>query len=198
MLVSTYLNTVDNPSAPPDPHNLPLLAPDENKRVYVYHSASITFYAPSDPSGIGGMRREHIRATPSWWGGPARYDCVFASGDEELPGLRGLLTGRLCLLFSFTYRRVQHSCALVEWFTPHGNEPDEDTDLWIVTPDYDATGTRVRGVISLDSLVRGAHLIPVYGLNFLPRNLAARDVLSAFQAYFVNKFADHHSHTLAF
>ncbi|KAJ6451547.1 hypothetical protein C8R45DRAFT_766751, partial [Mycena sanguinolenta] len=32
----------------------------------VYHSAVATFYAPSDPSGICGMQREHIRSTPAW------------------------------------------------------------------------------------------------------------------------------------
>ncbi|KAF8436847.1 hypothetical protein L210DRAFT_3339360, partial [Boletus edulis BED1] len=34
-------------------------------RLNVFHSAMATFFAPSDPSEIGSMYREHIRATPS-------------------------------------------------------------------------------------------------------------------------------------
>ncbi|KAF7359698.1 hypothetical protein MVEN_00694200 [Mycena venus] len=34
--------------------------------ISVYHSAVATFYAPSDPSGICGMRRERIRSTPTF------------------------------------------------------------------------------------------------------------------------------------
>ena len=33
--------------------------------VQVYHLASTIYHAPSDLSGIGGMRREYIRATPN-------------------------------------------------------------------------------------------------------------------------------------
>jgi hypothetical protein len=54
-------------------------------RVKVFHSAVSTYYAPSDLSGLGGMHRERIRATPSWKRGPARYDCVFIDKDPELP-----------------------------------------------------------------------------------------------------------------
>ena len=34
----------------------------DTEKISVYKSASATFYAPSDLSGIGGMRRECIRA----------------------------------------------------------------------------------------------------------------------------------------
>ncbi len=37
----------------------------------LFSSATEFFYAPSDPSGIGGMRHEQIRATDSWWRGAA-------------------------------------------------------------------------------------------------------------------------------
>ena len=35
-------------------------------KVSIFLSAIATYYAPSDPCGIGGMHREYIRATPSW------------------------------------------------------------------------------------------------------------------------------------
>lgn len=199
-LVSQYLYDKHHSDFPQhNSHNRPLLAPDSNKRVYVYHSASVTFYAPSDPSGVNGMRREQVRATPSWHGGPPRYDCVFLSGDPDVLGFEGLLVGRVRLFFSFMYLGCLHSCALVDWFSTHGNRPDEDSGMWIVTPDIGPRGIRRQGVVSVESIVRGAHLIPVYGQEFLPLNFDSKniDVLDVFVAYYVNKFADHHTHTLA-
>lgn len=40
--------------------------PEITSNIYVYHSAVASFYAPSDISGIRGMRRERIQCTPSW------------------------------------------------------------------------------------------------------------------------------------
>ena len=175
-----------------------LLTPDPGNRVYVYHSASVTFYAPTNPSATNDLQREHIRATPSWWGGSSRYDTVFATGDLNIPGFRGLLIGRVRLLFSFFYRKKRHSCALVEWYSTYGSSPDEDTGLWLVTPDVTTNGIRKRGVIPLDSIVRGAHLIPAYGPKFLPPRFDPKtiDIVDAFSAYYVNKFVDHHAHAL--
>ncbi|OAX31238.1 hypothetical protein K503DRAFT_654751, partial [Rhizopogon vinicolor AM-OR11-026] len=47
------------------------------EKITLYTSAVATFYAPSDISGIGGMRYERIRAVYTWRNGPGRYDCVF-------------------------------------------------------------------------------------------------------------------------
>ncbi|KAJ7340841.1 hypothetical protein DFH08DRAFT_704491, partial [Mycena albidolilacea] len=41
------------------------------------HSAVATFYAPSDPSSIRGVCREHIHSTPTWRKHGPRRDCVF-------------------------------------------------------------------------------------------------------------------------
>ncbi|KAH9952562.1 hypothetical protein BGW80DRAFT_1440399 [Lactifluus volemus] len=49
----------------------------------VFHSAVATFFAPSDPSGIHGMRRKHQGTGP-------RRDCVFVTEDDEVPGVQGL------------------------------------------------------------------------------------------------------------
>src|SRR6202034_801064 len=54
------------------PESLPMI----DGKIEVFNSAIATFRAPSDISGITGMRREHIRAMPSWRNGPARYDTV--------------------------------------------------------------------------------------------------------------------------
>ncbi len=87
---------------------------------------------------------------------------------------------------------------LVEWFSIHGDQFAEDTGLWIVTLDFTPSGDSLRGVVSFNSVVCGAHLILVYGSQFLPSRFDPDYTLDAFVAYFVNKFADHHSHTLAY
>ncbi|KAF5371013.1 hypothetical protein D9615_010013 [Tricholomella constricta] len=61
--------------------------------ISVYHSAVATFYAPSDDSGIRGMRRERIRSMPSWRGRGARRDCAFVVKDDSQPGMKGLAVG---------------------------------------------------------------------------------------------------------
>jgi len=74
--------------------NVPLSAcPRFENRIKIFNSAAATFFAPSDPSGIGGMRCEHIRSVPSWRGGPARYDTVFINTASE-DGINGMEVGR--------------------------------------------------------------------------------------------------------
>ncbi|KIO00913.1 hypothetical protein M404DRAFT_151681 [Pisolithus tinctorius Marx 270] len=34
--------------------------------VKIFHSATVTFIAPSDPSGTGNMQNKYICAMPSW------------------------------------------------------------------------------------------------------------------------------------
>ncbi|GBE88916.1 hypothetical protein SCP_1403240 [Sparassis crispa] len=58
-------------------------------KISVFHSAVAIFYAPSDISGIHGMRRERIRSTPSWHGHPRR-DCAFAVEDNSQPDFKGM------------------------------------------------------------------------------------------------------------
>ncbi|KAI0647706.1 hypothetical protein C8Q79DRAFT_906496 [Trametes meyenii] len=176
-------------------------------RIRVFHSAVSVFYAPSDPSGLGGMHREHIRVTPSWHKGPARYDCVFLGNDPNAPGFQSLHVARTRLLFSFQpdpkhtppgLSIAEVPCALVEWFSPIGNEPDEETGLWMVQPDLADDGSRELGVVHIDTVLRSAHLIPAFGDDPIPPHLKASDALDSFQAYYVNKYADHHAHEIAF
>lgn len=138
------------------------------------------------------MRQEQIRATPKWRKGPPHYDCVFISTGAE-DGFRGLDVARVRLFFRFRVEDQTHECALVEWFSHHGNEPDDDTGMWIVTPDFDGDGSRTRSVVHVDTIVRGAHLIPVFGTTHIPHNFPFSASLDSFQAYFVNKFIDYHA-----
>ena len=52
--------------------------------------------------------------------------------------------------------------------------------------------------IHIDSIIRGAHLIGVYGEQFLPHDFSYVDSLRAFQAYYINKFIDYHANEISF
>ena len=166
-----------------------------NGKISVFHSATATFYAPSDSSGMHGIRRERIRSTPSWRGRGPHRDCAFIVEDETKPGMGGMAVARAILFFSFEYEGVHYPCALVEWFERVRRDPV--TELWVVRPAI-TCGSRDRSVVHLNSFLRGAHLIPVYGQKTLPVNFDYRYSLDAFQAFYVNKFIDHHANEIAF
>jgi len=171
----------------------------------VYNSARVVYYAPSDISGLKGMHRERIRSTQSWYGGRPRRDCIFVGNtdSQDAPGFRGLLIARVYLFFSFKYQDVRYPCALVHWFSTVGDTPDDETGMWIVEPDYLAGPGQKRflEVIHLDSILRGAHLIGVAGANFFLPSQPKIDcsmALDSFRTFYVNKYADHHAHEIAF
>jgi hypothetical protein len=163
-------------------------------QIRVHNSAVATFHAPCDPSGIGGMRREHIRAVPCWRKSHSRYDCVFLNRDPDIPGVRGMDIVRVLLFFSFDLGGKVFPCALVRWFTVIGDGPDEDTGMWVVQPEVDTVGVPVLSVIHLDCVIRAAHLLPVFASNVpIPRALHHSQTLDSFNLFYVNKFIDHHA-----
>ena len=144
------------------------------------------------------MRSERIRALPSRKRGPSRYDCVFVETDPTAPRMRGLDIARVRLFFSFIFRGVFYPCALVRWYSRIGDGPDDDTGMWVVKEDEDPDGNPNMAVIHLDSIIRAAHLIGVYGEGFLPRHFTPEESLDIFDDYYVNKYIDHHSFEIAF
>jgi hypothetical protein len=78
--------------------DLPML----HGKISIYSSALATFHAPSDISGIGGMRCERIHAMSSWRNGPGRYDTIFVNTVSLVNGMRGLRAGRVRLFFVFS------------------------------------------------------------------------------------------------
>ncbi len=196
-LVSRFLYDQTHPNPLLDESPTPPL-PTLHGPIRVFHSAAATFFAPSDISGVGGMRREHIRATPRWRKGLPRYDCVFAEKDSSLDGFRGLHAARVLLLFSFTCGGVSYPCALVRWFSPIADEPDDLTGMWVVEPDFNGDGSPSFGIMHLDAVLRAAHLLPVFGDAFLPANFHFSQSLDSYKSFYVNKFVDHHAHEIAF
>ena len=164
-------------------------------KISIYSSAVATFHAPSDISGIGGMRRERIRALKSWRNGAGRYDTIFVNTDSHADGMRGLDVARVRLFFSFSHNGVEYPCALVRWFSRVGDSPDDHTGMWVVQPDDDGSPP---SIIHLDSVVRAAHLLPVFGPERVSTTLSFTDTLDTFTRFYVNKFVDHHAFEIVF
>ena len=202
-LIRRYLYFKASPDA--DPSNTRLHLSDcpefEDIPLKVHYSASSTFHAPSDPPGMNGLRREYIRAPPSWRGGASRFDIVFVNKNNGLQGLLGLEVARVRLFFSFRNRDEDHACAAVHWYGRTDDEPDDDTGMWVVKPLYHR---RRRGlgnlplcsVISLDTIVRAAHLVGVVLDQEVSPTLRSEDSLDTFKEFFVNKYIDHHAFEL--
>ncbi|KAJ7258909.1 hypothetical protein C8J57DRAFT_1436780 [Mycena rebaudengoi] len=152
------------------------------------------------------MSRPEKRRRPSKEGkGKRRHELkAFAVENQETPGFRGMSVVRVRLFFSFSHDGVDYPCALVDWFKNVGRSPDIETGMWIVEPHQknpplpNAGQIRLCTVLHLDALLRGAHLLPVYGSQHLPVGFRYVHSLDAFTAYHVNKYVDHHANEIAF
>lgn len=158
--------------------------------IHVHYSAAATFYAPSDQSGVGGMRREYIRANPKWFGKTARFDCAFiqlnrtGAVSSSWPDV-----ARILLLFTFTFENVRYRCALVRWFHYISQDVDIDTGMRIVR----STGDEPSGlsIVPMKAIVRAAHLAGVCGTDPIPAGINSSNALDAFRLFYVNKYIDH-------
>ncbi|KAJ6625657.1 hypothetical protein B0H10DRAFT_2161873 [Mycena sp. CBHHK59/15] len=200
-LIRRFLYLQNNPD-----HNLdiPLTdvpldsCPDAPSSIKVFPSAIAKFHAPSDQSSVRGMLHERIRAVHTWRCGPPRDDCVFVEGDPDLPSFQGLLAAHVLLFMSFKHLGITYPCALVTWFSAIRDEPCPDVGMWMVEPDVDHHGQWVMDIIHVDTILRSAHLIGIYGDSFLPRHFKYSDTLDRFKAFYINKYADHHANEIAF
>ena len=164
----------------------------------VYPSAVATFHAPSDISGIGGMRRERIRAVKSWRKGPGRYDTIFVNTNPSIEGMQGLEIACVRLFFSFSHDGVEYPCALIHRFPRVGDLPDDNTGMWVVEPETLDDGEPFMAIIPLDTIVRALHLLPVFGQGHVSRILQFPNTLDTFTRFYVNKYIDHHAFEIAF
>lgn len=172
-----------------------------NHRVSVHPSALAFFHAPSDLCGTEGISSERIRAVPSWQGGAGRYDCVFVETDPDAPGMLGLDVAQVKAFLSFSHHAKRYECALISWFSRIGEKPDDTTHMWMVQSDFndDERTERHCSVISVDSIVRAAHLMPIFGSGFTRKGLTpALSLTTIFRGWYVNKFIDHHAFEIAF
>lgn len=170
-------------------------------KLEIFNSAVAWYYAPSDRAGVFGMNKERIRCSPrAWRGGSPRYDCIVCESDPEQPGFRGLFAAQVRCFFRFKHLGMEYPCALVYWFTTVGDMPDALTGMWVVKPEMDPNDPERRhaGVIPIGSILRGVHLIPAFGNDSVPATVSPSNSLDCFKAFYVNKYADHHSHEILF
>jgi hypothetical protein len=197
-LIQKFLYNQTHPRLSPNQKPEALDLPSFDDKITIYPSAVATFYSPSDISGVGGMRSERIRAIKSWRRGSPRYDCIFVETNADAPGMAGLDIARVYLFFSCTFNGVKYPCALVQWFSHVGQSEDPGTGMWIVQPDITDDGVPFTSVIHLDTIVRGAHILPVFREEIVSRDLTFSNTLNYFQLFYVNKFVDHHAFEIAF
>ena len=202
-LVRKYLYYRRHPSSTIRPHQLlPHECPTTGSRVsrvQTYNTATSLFYAPSNRCGSGGMFREVIRAV-NYWGmgeipGP-RYDCAYvAKHGTPGAGMCNLQVARIRSFFSFEYELETHCCALVHWYRLWREDPDPDNGMYIIQPDM-VGGYRNMAVISVDSIIRAAHLLPIFDETRLDHSLNYTHSLDVFKAFYVNHFIDPHAYEL--
>ncbi|KAG1813580.1 uncharacterized protein BJ212DRAFT_1447802 [Suillus subaureus] len=159
--------------------------PRHKGKLQVFNSAATTFFAPSDLSGTGGMRWEHIHACPLWRNEYLRNDYA--------QGMRGLEVARIICFFSFNHNWEVYPCALIQWFEKINDCADEDTGMWMVLPSFHEDGSQHLAVIHIKMVFCAAHLLPIYGSNYIPHGLMFYHSIDSFCSFYVNKFTDHHA-----
>ena len=118
--------------------------------------------------------------------------------NPDAPGMEGLEIAHVCLFFSLTFQGVKYPCALVHWYSHVGQSADSDMGMWSVQPDVMDDGAPLAAIIHLDTIIRAAHLLPVFKEGLVPRDLTFSDTLDRFQLFYVNKFIDHHAFEISF
>ena len=103
-----------------------------------------------------------------------------------------------CTFFDFEFRNKYYPCALVHWFDSIGDQPCPNTGMWMVEPECNDEGEPTLSVIHLNCIMQPAHLISIYDTTPIPKDLHYSDSLSAFSAFYINKFSDYHAYGLAF
>ncbi|KAG0693860.1 hypothetical protein DFH29DRAFT_815943 [Suillus ampliporus] len=198
-LLRHFLFSQLNPDDPRDPSEVPLACcPQFDDKINIFNSACSRFFAPSDLSGISGMRHEYIRACPIWRNKHPRFDCVFVNMNPGLDSMRGMDVTRVLSFFSFTYKAKLYPCAVVWWFDTIRDLPNEDTRMWVVQPAHNANNMPHISIIHINSIYRAAHLIPVYGTQLVPPQHQHYQTYDVSCHFYVNKYADHHSFEIAF
>ncbi|KAI6019111.1 hypothetical protein EDC04DRAFT_2869953 [Pisolithus marmoratus] len=175
-----------------------LECPGYNGKISIYNSATSTFYALSDLSRIGGMCQEYIHAAPNRRQEGPHYDCVFVITDLELQGMCHMDIACILCFFSFRSEGIFYPSAIMQWFDCVGDAPDETTRMWMVWPSFIQNHQCNLAVIHVDSIFCAAHLIPIYGRDFVLQEIAPCHSYDAFNGYYVNKFADHHAFEVAY
>ncbi|KAI6019411.1 hypothetical protein PISMIDRAFT_106633, partial [Pisolithus microcarpus 441] len=141
---------------------------------------------------------EYIDAVPTWQQNGPCYDCAFVITDPELQAMHGMdITCMLCF-FSFKSEGICYPCAVVQWFDCIGDGPDKATGMWMVWLSFTCDHQHNLTVIHVDTIFCAAHLIPIYGWDFVPQEITLCHSYDAFNGFYVNKFFDHHAFEIVY
>ncbi|KAI0084245.1 hypothetical protein BDY19DRAFT_987574 [Irpex rosettiformis] len=132
-----------------------------------FQSGRVVYYAPTEDCGPSGMHREMIRSHARWRNSHARYDTVLIQNGEDDGPMHGMIVGRVLSFLRFVHNAVEYNTALVQWYMPMHEHVDEVTGMWIVKPEI-RHGQRTVGLTHVETIVRGCHLIGVYGRDRVP------------------------------
>ncbi|KAI0085808.1 hypothetical protein BDY19DRAFT_986896 [Irpex rosettiformis] len=164
-----------------------------NGTVSRFQSGRVTYYAPTEDCGSSGMHQEIIRSHARWRNSYARYDTVLLQNGEDDGPMHGMLVGRVLSFLRFTHDAVEYNTALVQWYMPIHEHVDEVTGMWVVKPEVHHR-QRTVGLTHVETIVRGCHLIGVYGREHVPKDFHFSQTLDAFRLFYVNHFIDYHAH----
>jgi hypothetical protein len=104
-----------------------------------------------------------------------------------------MLVARVRAFLSFSHDDNKYFCALVEWFEPDGDSPDAATGLWRVKPEIQ-DGVQSTAIVNVDCIARAVHLIGVYRDTYIPSDFQFYHTLDAFETFYINRYADYHTH----
>jgi hypothetical protein len=122
---------------------------------------------------------------------------MFINVQLDLEGMQGLQIAHMLCFFSSKNMFILYECAIIHWFDVIGDAPDEDIGMWVVQLSFDGHSLNIS-VIHIDAIYRTAHLLPLYGVDFIPCVINFSNSLDKFCTFYVNKFADHHAFEIAF
>jgi hypothetical protein len=110
--------------------------------------------------------------------GNHHHDTVFIETDGDQPGFLGMVVACVLMFFSFEYRRTSHSCALVHWFVHDEDVLDEDTTMWEVRLECGWRNQPLIEVISINSIICAAHLLPIYSQSHVSEQFSRARTLA--------------------
>jgi len=77
-----------------------------------------------------------------------------------------------------------------------GYEGVDCTTMWEVRLECDRRNRPLIEVISVNSIIRAARLLPIYRQSRVPEQFSHAQTLDRYKSFFVNHFSDHHTHEL--
>jgi hypothetical protein len=160
--------------------------------IGVHASAKATYYAPSDLSGWSGTHREVIRSTGNWYRRYERRDTILVQTGPADSFMGGLKVARVLRFVSFSFLDVEYHAALVEWFEPIGNQPDQLTGMWRLRRSHMCNAAELE-LIPISSIARSCHLAPVFGDQWLPKSFHHSRSHVAFREFWLNHYSDYHA-----